>query len=216
MCEKLLKIKQHLKENHITQTDMANKLGVSVAAVNALLTGKRDFGRKTATEWSKAFGFNPVWLLTGDGLMLLSNTNEAGSVLNVPIIDLDAKGGFVHNEVTDIQEYAVGTMAFNNDIARQGDFVMQVSGDSMSPKFPAGCYVLLREVEMWREYLELGLCYVLLLKDGRRIIKDVRAGNDREHFLLCSVNPQFDAVEIARDFIVRVFMVVVLIRKEIN
>ena len=216
MCEKLLKIKQHLKENHITQTDMANKLGVSVAAVNALLTGKSDFGRKTATEWSKAFGFNPVWLLTGDGLMLLSNTNEAGSVLNVPIIDLDAKGGFVHNEVTDIQEYAVGTMAFNNDIARQGDFVMQVSGDSMSPKFPAGCYVLLREVEMWREYLELGLCYVLLLKDGRRIIKDVRAGNDREHFLLCSVNPQFDAVEIARDFIVRVFMVVVLIRKEIN
>lgn len=215
MCEKLLKIKQYLKENHITQTDVANKLGISVAAVNALLTGKREYGRKTAADWSKAFGFNPVWLLTGAGEMLISNLTT-GNVLNVPIIDLDVKGGLVPNEVTDIQEYAVGTMAFNNDIARQGDFVMQVSGDSMSPKFPAGCFVLLREVEMWREYLELGLCYVLLLKDGRRVIKEVRAGSNRQHVTLCSCNPAFDPVEISRDFIVRVFMVVVLIRKEIN
>ena len=216
MCEKIKKLRQFLKENHITQENAAARLGITVGAVNALLTGKRDFGRKSATAWGDEFGLSVYWLMTGQGNMLLSNTSEAGGVLNVPIIDLDAKGGFVHNEITDIQEYAIGTMAFNNDIARQGDFVMQVSGDSMSPKFPAGCYVLLREVEMWREYLELGLCYVLLLKDGRRIIKDVRAGNDREHFLLCSINPQFDAVEIAREFIVRVFMVVVLIRKEIN
>lgn len=47
MCEKLLKIKQHLKQNGITQEKAANQLGVSIMAVNVLLNGKREFGKKT-------------------------------------------------------------------------------------------------------------------------------------------------------------------------
>ena len=63
-------IKDYLKQTGYTQKRMANKLGVSVMAVNSLLTGRRKFGVKTATAWSKAFGSNPVYLMTGDGEML--------------------------------------------------------------------------------------------------------------------------------------------------
>lgn len=216
MCEKLLKIKQHLKQNGITQEKAANQLGVSIMAVNVLLNGKREFGKKNAMAWSEAFGFNPLFLMTGQGEMLLTNEKTDTSVRNVSVVNFDMKGGYQANEVVDMNEYAVSSMPLSSELAHEGDFIMQVSGDSMSPKFPAGCFVLLREVERWREYMELGLCYMLLLADGRRVIKEVRAGSDRQHVTLCSCNPTYDPVEIARDFIVRVFMVVVLIRKEIN
>ena len=216
MCEKLLKIKQHLKQNGITQEKAANQLGVSIMAVNVLLNGKREFGKKNAMAWSEAFGFNPLFLMTGQGEMLLTNEKTDTSVRNVSVVNFDTKGGYQANEVVDMNEYAVSSMPLSSELAHEGDFIMQVSGDSMSPKFPAGCFVLLREVERWREYMELGLCYMLLLADGRRVIKEVRAGSDRQHVTLCSCNPTYDPVEISRDFILRVFMVVILIRKEIN
>ena len=216
MCEKLLKIKQHLKQNGITQEKAANQLGVSIMAVNVLLNGKREFGKKNAMAWSEAFGFNPLFLMTGQGEMLLTNEKNDTSVRNVSVVNFDMKGGYQANEVVDMNEYVVSSMPLSSELAHEGDFIMQVSGDSMSPKFPAGCFVLLREVERWREYMELGLCYMLLLADGRRVIKEVRAGSDRQHVTLCSCNPTFDPVEISRDFILRVFMVVILIRKEIN
>lgn len=216
MCEKIKKLRQFLKENNITQENAATRLGITVGAVNALLTGKRDFGRKSAIAWADEFGLSEYWLMTGQGEMLLTNEKTDTSVRNVSVVNFDGKGGNQANEVVDMNEYVVGTMALSSELAHEGDFIMQVSGDSMSPKFPAGCFVLLREVELWREYMELGLCYMLLLADGRRVIKEVRAGSDRQHVTLCSCNPTFDPVEISRDFIVRVFMVVVLIRKEIN
>lgn len=215
MCEKIKKLRQYFKENNITQEVAASRLGVTVGAVNALLTGKRDFGRRSAAAWSETFGLSSYWLMTGDGDMMGDTPSTAENMRNVPLINFDDKGGFKPNEVTDMNEYVVDTIAFSASMARQGDFFMYVSGDSMTPKYPAGCLVLLREVEMWREYLELGLCYTLLLRDGRRVIKEVREGSDRDHVKLCSINPNYDPVEISRDFISRVFMVVFSIRKEI-
>lgn len=209
-------IKDYLKEKGLSQSEVARRLGVSSMAVSQLLNGKAKFGKKTAADWSREFGFNPLYLMNGTGEMMLTNEKTDTSVRNVSVVNFDMKGGYQANEVVDMNEYAVSSMPLSSELAHEGDFIMQVSGDSMSPKFPAGCFVLLREVELWREYMELGLCYMLLLADGRRIIKEVRAGSDRQHVTLCSCNPAFDPVEISRDFIVRVFMVVVLIRKEIN
>ena len=47
-------IKDYLKQTGYTQERMANKLGVSVMAVNSLLTGRRKFGVKTATAWTQS------------------------------------------------------------------------------------------------------------------------------------------------------------------
>lgn len=63
------KLKIYFNEHKLNQTDIASQLGVSQAAVSALLRGK-PFGSKTAKDWSEKFGFNINWLLTGDGPML--------------------------------------------------------------------------------------------------------------------------------------------------
>ena len=216
MCEKIKKLRQFLKENNITQEKAAERLGITVGAVNALLTGKRDFGRKSATAWGDEFGLSVYWLMTGEGEMLLNGTNENGEVLMLPVINLDTRAGLGINEVADAPEYMVETMPFSRSVARDGDFVMPVIGESMTPRYPNGTYVLVRPLPSWREYLELGAAYVLELLDGRRLIKEIRAGSDAEHFTLHSVNPTFDPSEIAKNFIAHIFAVIVSVRRDYN
>ena len=62
----------YLKEIGLTQGAIANKLGVSQPYVNALMTGRKNFGKSQAYRWRDAFGINPSWLLVGEGPMLLS------------------------------------------------------------------------------------------------------------------------------------------------
>ena len=48
-------LKEFFKEKGITQQDAADMLGILQTNVSALLLGKRNFGRKMAEKWSKAF-----------------------------------------------------------------------------------------------------------------------------------------------------------------
>ena len=66
------KLKTFFERQKYTQQNIANKLGVSQAAVSALLNGK-PFGKKLAQKWGNTFGLKPNWLLTGEGDMLKSN-----------------------------------------------------------------------------------------------------------------------------------------------
>lgn len=56
-----------LKEN-LSQEEIARTLNVSQQYISSLLNGK-PFGKNTARKWSEAFGFNPAWLVTGEGSM---------------------------------------------------------------------------------------------------------------------------------------------------
>lgn len=64
------KLSNYLNNRCLTQKDIANTLGVSEQSVNALVNGRRQFGRKTSAEWQKHFGLSASWLMTGEGEML--------------------------------------------------------------------------------------------------------------------------------------------------
>lgn len=160
--------------------------------------------------------------MTGEGEMLKIDATSSGAegetkegVVMVPLLNLDARGGLSANEVTDTAEFVSGQIPFGADLARKGDFAMMITGDSMYPRYPSGSYILLREIPMWREYLELSVPYLLELQDERRVAKIVCKGSDREHYVLKSVNPDFEDTEISVSFIRRVFQVVAMLKKEI-
>lgn len=67
------KLKDFFSRQGLTQQAIADRLGVSQSAVNALLNGK-PFGKKNATKWGAEFGIQPSWLLTGEGEMLKTDT----------------------------------------------------------------------------------------------------------------------------------------------
>ena len=161
--------------------------------------------------------YSKTWLITGEGKM----TNEPESVpvrsfsdvLLVPVVNLDARGGFGTNEVIE-PEYVIEQMPFSRRIAKEGDFVIPVYGDSMHPKYPSGSYVLIRNVPLWREYLELGAAYVLDLVDDRRLIKNVLRSSMDDSYRLESVNPKYEPTDIPKRLIRNVFRVLMSVRRE--
>lgn len=169
---------------------------------------------------------NKSWLMTGEGTMLRTDAT-AGSVeeaeakhsdkdiVMVPVLNLDARGGFADNTVVDTPEYITELIPFRTGVAQQGDFVIPMYGDSMYPRYPSGSRLLVRKIECWREYLEFGACYVIELTDSRKIVKIVKRGADKEHFLLVSVNPDFEAQEIPLNIINNVFLVKLMLKNEI-
>ena len=97
-------IKKYFEEQGITQESVARKTNVSRAYVNALLNGK-GFGKKTAQTWSNLLGLSTTWLLTGEGEMFVTPTEEhpnTGNVVSTGDINGDhntVAGGDVVNGV---------------------------------------------------------------------------------------------------------------------
>lgn len=142
------------------------------------------------------------WLLTGEGEMLKPDSGYGQPVASksadardrdfrmVPLINIDSVGG-IHSEnlVSYEEQYVMRMMPFTE--AREGDVAILQSGNSMYPTIPSGAALLIREVVDWREYFGYGSIYVLLLRDGRRITKEVRRyDEDPKNYVWCvSYNP---------------------------
>lgn len=159
--------------------------------------------------------------MTGAGEMLLTSSpplepppNQPTDTILIPVVNLDSRGGTAYNEEVNTGVYTTGMLPFPTTIAHQGDVVIPIYGDSMEPTYKAGSLVLIREVELWREYLELGCAYVIGLVDDRRIIKTVMAGIDDDHYTLISVNPSYQPQQISKSIIRSVWRVIASVRRE--
>ena len=213
-------LKNCIKERNLTQKKLAELVNSTPPQVNNIIQGRERLGAKHTPIWSKVLNIDPLWLMTqgeqgvAPSEQLTTITPTDPDIINVPILSPDAKGGFTANSEVDITQYTIGTMPFNRQIAHTGDIVIPVYGDSMTPKYPAGSFVLIRPIEAWREYIELGRSYVLELTDWRRLIKIVRKGHDNTHYTLDSYNVDYESNEIAKDFINSVWLVVASVTRE--
>lgn len=154
---------------------------------------------------------NIDWVNYGEGEMLIDD--NVNSIIMIPVINIDARGGFNTNDELG-NEYTKSLMPFTREIAKDGDIIIPIYGDSMAPKFPGGCMVLIRKVELWREYLEFGATYVIELIDQRRIIKNIQKADDKDSFILESLNPKYQPTEIKKDLVNLVFRVIMSIQRE--
>lgn len=214
-------LKNRIKLRNLTQRKLAELVNSTAPQVNNIVQGRERLGAKNTPVWSKVLGIDPLWLMTqgeqgtapSDELTPTPTPTDP-DIINIPILSPDAAGGFRPNDEADIEMYTIGTMPFNKQIAHHGDVVIPVYGDSMTPKYPAGSYILIRPIEAWREYIELGRSYVLELADWRRIIKIVRKGHDATHYTLDSYNVDYESNEVAISFINNVWLVVASVNRE--
>jgi phage repressor protein C with HTH and peptisase S24 domain len=211
----------YMRHKGYSDTFVQSECGLSNGTLNKSRAEGRDLSRRAMELILKKFqDINHVWLTTGVGEMLLTATpptepppKDADTIL-IPVVNLDSRGGTAYNEEVQTDTYITGQIPFPRSIAHQGDVVIPIYGDSMEPTYKAGSMVLIREVELWREYLELGCTYVIGLVDDRRIIKTVMAGSDTQHYLLVSINPAFQPQEIDKKIIRSVWRVIVSVRRE--
>lgn len=212
-------LQKHFEEIGLSQVTIAEELGVTKAYVNALLSGRQRFGKKQAQIWSEKFGISKSWLLTGEGEMLKPNGQEDefledrkkdfGDYGLVPLVNIDSVGG-IHSDnlFSSDEQYVLKLIPFSE--ARPNDRAIFQSGNSMYPIIPSGAVLLIREVVDWKEYFGYGNIYVLWLRDGRRITKEVRRYNpDPKNYVMCvSYNPDVADEELPRSMIRGVWKVV--------
>lgn len=205
------RLKAYLSANNITMAEFGRRIGVSSAYITSM---RKSIQPDKVERIKEEFPDLDIdWLLTGvkDDDSPPIKTNDT---ILIPVASHDSIGGTRFNEEVNTEEYINGYLPFPTSIAHQGDVVIPIYGDSMEPTYKAGSMVLIREVELWREYLELGCTYVIGLVDDRRIIKTVMAGCDAKHLLLVSINPAHEPQEIDKKMIRSVWRVIVSVRRE--
>ena len=217
----LNRLDKYMAAKGIKDRQLEVRCGISNGLLNNLRKKNGELGPKSIERILKTYtDINTDWFIKGIGEMLLSESPpiepppESGDTILIPFASPDFIGGTRFNEEVNTEEYINGYLPFPTSIAHQGDLVVPIYGDSMEPTYKSGSMVLIREVELWREYLELGCAYVIGLVDDRRVIKTVMAGSDADHFLLVSINPAYQPQEIAKDIIRSVWRVIVSVRRE--
>lgn len=205
-----MKIK-HLNDNRVTV-----ECGLSQGLLGQARKGLSDLGKRTIEKiLIKYQDLNRVWLITGEGDMLLSSQSgpEEDNFLSVqdkrvakfvPLIPVEAQGGSLNDFVYSINQSDCEIIA---SPIKYVDFAIQVSGDSMAPEYPSGSYVYVKEINE-RAFIEWGKVYVLDTCNGS-VIK-VLTPSSREGYVRCiSINtdPIYAPFEISLNDIRRVYRV---------
>lgn len=215
-------LKFFFKNRGIKQNEVAQSLGVSHPVVSNVVNGRDKLGKQSAIKWGELLDIDPLWLMTQGEQGINPNepqpsppppATDAG-VINVPVINLYVRGRLLPNNEMAVAEFTSATMPFSRLLATDGDVVVPVFGDSMSPCYPSGSHILIRPLPMWREWLELGQSYVLELADWRRTIKIVRKGSTPDSYRLECYNVDYDTTEIAKTMIEHVWQVLAVVKRE--
>ena len=146
------------------------------------------------------------WLLFGEGDMLNNPPQQSeDSELSENIRyweDVSATGGcmeFLENpDEHEVKMISVPRFTDCTD-------AVNIYGDSMYPVYKSGEIILIKP---WKEsFIDYGCCYLIVTKNGNRMVKYLRRSEHSDKVLCVSEKKQFDPFEIDRSDILRLFLV---------
>lgn len=236
--EKLLALGKYLRDTGHTQASIASQLGVSQPYVNALLTGRKAFGKSQAKKWGDLYGLSPSWLLTGEGSMLkadapITQTSPESSVrplvssdrdwVEIPLVPHRAKAGALSGFGDPCWEEDKQTMPVLIDKRLKGDYLLfEVSGDSMddgtSTAFLDGDVLLCRVLPKsdWQYGIKRRrdtYCVVATEAEGI-VLKEVVNHDKATNEITChSLNSQYKDYSVKLDDVQGIFYVEELIKR---
>lgn len=197
--KKLILQKLKAEKKFRSDAEFARKIGITpqnLAKWYARNTFDIDKIVNSFPEISKA------WLLTGEGEMLKENAPASAQQLIRYWVDVDATAGGV-------QQF--DDMTTNNFISlaipefRDCTDAVNLYGDSMLPLYKSGQIIILKE---WQEsFIDFGCVYLVVTRNGNRMVKYLRKGSDQAHVLCVSENKEFDPFEIEKADILRLYLV---------
>ncbi len=159
---------------------------------------------------------NPEWLLTGNGDMLkLQNNSENKSAIQnkylngIPLIPTSAMAGFFSGS-TQILEFECDR--FVVPVFKDAEFLIQVKGSSMVPKYNSGDIVACKRMPI-DTFFQWNKVYVLDTEQGA-LIKRIQKGETPETLSIVSENPNYPPFELHRSKIYNIALVIGVIRLE--
>lgn len=189
----------------------AKSIGVLYQRVLDIQNGKvkkisYDLARKIIEKYPQ---YNEGWLLSGEGSPYTEEVAEPRPQ-GIPLVPVSAMAGALTGELPAVTERECERFLVPR--FERADFLITVSGDSMSPKFQSGDIVACRRVPLG-SFFQWHRVYVVDSEQGV-LIKRVEHGSGEDSVTLVSENREYSPIELRREEIYSLALVVGLIRAE--
>lgn len=210
------RLRELRKSLDLTQENMGTFCGISKSAYSMIENGRTKLTARNRALIVDALNVSETWLDTGTGDMFINGRKPSVNIdlvnnlapknyLLVPVFSVDVIDTINILDKSLILKH----IPFVN--AQPEDLGMVVIGNSMSPIFPPGSTILLHPMPKWRSYVEFGQVYLVVLSDGRKILKEIRRSLDTAatsaHFICHSYNPEYDQTELPLSLIKNIYIV---------
>lgn len=157
------RIERLVEHYGVSLTEIAKRTGLPPQRLYDIASGKtKSFSDQVAKGITSLFSdLNPLWLLTGDGNMLItSQPSDAKEVQATPLPDKESYllaeklGMEIVPEYSDTFKGGSAGSFITSDTVNaywglpniKADIIAEIDGDSMYPKYPPGSKVALREI----------------------------------------------------------------------
>lgn len=218
----LERIKEYIDFKKLTISAFERSIGMSNASFGKSLKNGGAIGTDKLENILNTYtDINPQWLLTGKGEML--KNEDSASTVNVgieppvinpvegiPLIPIDAMAGALSGDIS-VLEYECERYVI--PAFKGADFLINVKGSSMYPKYNSGDIVACKRVPMSDLFFQWNKVYVIDTNQGA-LIKRIKKGSDQEHVLIVSENKDYDPFELSISAIYSVAIVMGVIRLE--
>lgn len=221
MNEIALRIKELIKEMGVSQNEFASRIGTDCSNFSKQINGKLAITSVLTNKIIVELGISKEWLIEGKGekykvsattnsktITLPTNIIRTTDATGAKVYDIDVTAGPSGRSLMFSSEQVIGSI--NVPFINPENYIVKVSGDSMSPVINNGDMLAIREVKNL-SLIFWGQIYVVLL-DDYRMVKYIRKHENPDLVILKSANKDYDDIEIPKDEIRALFVVENIIR----
>lgn len=175
-------IKRRLKEFISTKGITVRAFEKSLGRSNGYFKNS-EFGLpKLITEIAEAYPELSIsWLISGEGGMEKGMGTQVQET--VPIVNMFALGGTLTEQLDSSSTKALERV---QTPVKGAEMAIEVSGDSMAPKYPSGSRLFCRRVDD-PAFIEWGKVYVIDTTQGA-VVKELRPGSSSDRVMCHSLN----------------------------
>ena len=211
------RLKLYLKEKKITERSFAEAIEVSSGYVNAISKSiQPDKLQRISIQYPD---LNQVWLLTGEGEMLKNKITKKSESIQafhnegIPLVSATAIGGFGNFEFSIQATDVKGMYVVPKFQDKKIDFMIEVTGSSMYPKYNSGDVVACRIIRE-SQFIQWNKVHVVATREQGILVKRLKPSDNKDCILAVSDNRNYDPFEIPLSEIEGLALVVGVIRLE--
>ncbi len=206
MERKIERFDKYMKCKGLNDNKVTNSLGFSVGTLGKSRKENRDLSDRNIETILKFYtDLSRIWLLTGEGEMLINNETlpeQTHDTYRIPLLPISAQGGAFNDFVVSVQESECERVI---SPIKNADFAISIQGDSMAPEYPSGSQVLIKRINE-RAFIEWGKTYVLDTCNGS-VVKNLYPSDDPNKVICKSINPDFPPFEVSLSDVYGVYKV---------
>lgn len=210
-------LKGYRNSKGLTQSDLGGVFGVTQASIASVESGRNTIPIRWLELLSERYGDINLEGIDISALRQKKGVAPKNQDKVIPYYDIIATGSNRDVQVLDQSNRVAGVFINVGDLMPLAEFIIRVAGNSMTPIYPNGCLIGIRQVK--DGLFDYGSVYVIET-ESNRFVKRIHKGKNDEFIQLYSDNnslysegdrkgmPLYESFELQKSMIKRVFKVV--------